>query len=217
MTLIAESCIMKNMIKRQFTGGIVIMIKGIVCDKNNKALSDVTVELKNEKFETAVSGKTDVNGRFVIETDKDTYPYLIAVKKYKTEYLEYWCRNIRSDEEIELNIRIDKLEVYGMNAFVIGGAYDSIMVYFRPMSLVKFLNNEENICPDIVDIRVLIDEECAEVIEKNVVKESFSDIKMDAYLIQIKKSGGRASSLWKSIEIEVEDESGNIGMAKIYQ
>ena len=104
-----------------------------------------------------------------------------------------------------------------MNAFVIGGGYDSIMVYFRPMSLVKFLNKEENICPDIVDIRVLIDEERAEVIEKNVVKESFGDSKMDAYLIQIKKSGGRASFLWKSIEIEVEDESGNIGMAKIYQ
>ena len=42
------------------------MIKGLVCDKNNKALSDVTVELKNEKFETVVSSKTDVNGRFVI-------------------------------------------------------------------------------------------------------------------------------------------------------
>lgn len=193
------------------------MIKGIVCDKNSKVLSDVIVELKNEKFETVVSSKTDVNGRFVIETEEDTYPYLIAVKEYRTEYLEYWCRNIRSYEEIELNIRIDKLEVYGMNAFVIGGAYDSIMVYFRPMSLVKFLNKEENICPDIVDIRVLIDEERAEVIEKNVVKESFGDSKMDAYLIQIKKSGGRASSLWKSIEIEVEDESRNIGMAKIYQ
>lgn len=193
------------------------MIKGIVCDKNSKVLSDVIVELKNEKFETVVSGKTDINGRFVIETDKDTYSYLIAVKEYRTEYLEYWCRNIRSDDESELNIRIDKLEVYGINAFVIGGAYDSIMVYFRPMSLVKFLNKEENICPDIVDIRVLIDEECAKVIEKNVVKESIGDGLMDAYLIQIKKSGGSVSSLWKSIEIEIEDKDGNIGIAKIYK
>ena len=193
------------------------MIKGLVCDKNNKALSDVTVELKNKKFEIVVSSKTDVNGRFVIETDNDTYPYLIAVKEYRTEYLEYWCRNIRSYEEIELNIRIDKLEIYGMNAFVIGGGYDSIMVYFCPMSLVKFLNEEENICPDIVDIRVWIDEECAEVIEKNVVKESVGDSLMDAYLIQIKKSGGGLSSLWKSIQLETVDKDGNIGMAKIYK
>ncbi len=83
---------------------------------------------------------------FAIETDKEAfYPYLTAVKDYAEEYLEYWCRNIKGDADIELNIRIDKLEVYGTNAFVIGGGYDSVLVYFRPMSLIKFKNGEENI------------------------------------------------------------------------
>lgn len=194
------------------------MIKGIVCDKNGSPLQGVTVELKNDKFETVLSADTDKAGQFAIETDKEAfYPYLTAVRDYAEEYLEYWCRNIKGDADIELNIRIDKLEVYGTNAFVIGGGYDSVLVYFRPMSLIKFKNGEENICPDITDIDVTIDGERAEVLEKNLVKESIGEEEMDAYLIQVKKTGDELSASWKTIELQIVDSDGNIGMAKTYK
>lgn len=191
------------------------MIKGSVKNKFGVALTDVVVELKKDDFETVYSAKSDENGYFTIEGDGKVYPYLTAVKEYGTEYLEYWCRNINSSEEIELDIIIDKLEVYGLSAFTVGGGYDSVMVYFRPMSLPRFKNGDANICPDINKICAMIDGKESEVLVHNIVKEYIGESEMDAYLIQIKKSDNTCSEDWKCIDIKIIDNDVNVGMAKL--
>ena len=191
------------------------MIKGILKDKKNNIIIDATVELKNDKFETIIETKTDNNGFFTINNDND-FKYLIAVKDYKIKYLEYWATNINSNDDIELEIIIDTLEIYGLNAFIVNGAYDSIFLYFRPMNLIKYLNKEHNICPNIKEIIVKVDNEICNILETNKVKESIGNSSLDAYLIQVKKINGLTSN-WKKIDIKITDYDNNLGMASIFK
>ncbi len=64
---------------------------------------------------------------------------LTAVKDYAVHYLEYWCQNISLESPMTLDVSFDQLEIYGLHAFMVKGGGNSLMVYFRPMSLSKFL------------------------------------------------------------------------------
>ena len=110
-------------------------------------LASVSVEIKNENFETMYQTLSDESGNFELCVPDGVYPFLTAVRNYGDQYLEYWAQNIPAQQEPELHIRIDTLEVYGLHAFIVKGAANALSIYFRPMSLEKYKAGEVDIAP----------------------------------------------------------------------
>ena len=52
-------------------------------------LPGVSVELKNEQFETVYEAVSDEAGRFSLSVPDGVYPFLTAVREYGVRYLEY--------------------------------------------------------------------------------------------------------------------------------
>ena len=85
------------------------------------------------------------------------------------------------------------------------------MIYFRPMSLVKFQERNENIAPDDISIRVEVDGKETAIIAKNTVVEVAADREMTAYLIQVE-----GTDAWNKIEIQIVDADSHYGAAAIF-
>ena len=142
------------------------------------------------------------------------YPFLTAVRDYGVSYLEYWCQNISLQANMYLNVSFDKLEIYGLHVFSVKGAGNSLMVYFRPMSLPKFQQGMQDIAPDGIVIKVSIDNQEMRVISTNLVKEFAGGRELSAYLIQIET---RESDIpWRKLDLQITDVNNHYGAATIY-
>ena len=192
-------------------------IYGTVYDKNNNPLEKALVALLNNKFEIEYSDETNNEGKFNLSVEPKYYPFFIAVKEYKENYLEYWSQNIDLDEDLEINPKIDVIEIYGLHCFQVKGAGNYLMVYFRPMSLSKFKANEKNIVPDIgkESLTVSVNGEFCEILTLSRVEEQFSDAQMTSFLIQISTDGVKFSDKNK-LELSIIDRNGDYGEASIF-
>lgn len=207
-------------------------IYGRVYDKNEQPLENAMAALLNEKFEIEFSTITDKDGKFELKAEKKTYPFFIAVKEYKEQYLEYWCQNINLQKDLELNPKIDKLEIYGLHCFKIKGAGNSMMVYFRPMSLYKFQADEIDIAPEInsESLTVSINNEFCEILTMSHIDEKVwitdeqktkdslhrdSVSSMTSYLLQISTDGVIFKENNK-LEISITDKTNSYGEAAIF-
>lgn len=200
---------------------IMNMIRGIVRDKNKKPLRQARVALLNERFEVEFSAEANENGEFSLKADTKNYPYFIATKEYKTNYLEYWAYNIRLENDIVINPKLDRLEIFSLIFFPsLDADYsDSMMVYFRPMSLSMFLSGEKNIAPDISmeDITVSINDEFQEILGIKVVREVQSQcIKpITAYAVKITSENLEFNGK-NRLEISITDKNGDYGEASLF-
>lgn len=143
--------------------------------------------------------------------------YAIKLSEYRVNRLEYWTWNVPVHENITINPQYERMEIYGINVFEPQvGPHETYMIYFRPMSLTKSLqfavdqkvNNKEfeaakqtesllndsvkiiNISPDSIspeELLVEINGVKSEVLEINKVKEYARGIKMNGYLLQVRK------------------------------
>ena len=192
-------------------------IYGTVYDKNNNPLEKALVALLNNKFEIEYSDETNNEGKFNLSAEPKYYPFFIAVKEYKENYLEYWSQNIDLDEDLEINPKIDVIEIYGLHCFQVKGAGNYLMVYFRPMSLSKFKANEKNIVPDIgkESLTVSVNGESCEILTLSYVEEQFPDTQMTSFLIQISTDGVKFSDKNK-LELSITDRNGDYGEASIF-
>lgn len=193
-------------------------IVGIVTNRDNKPLSGVNVVLKNHEFRDMFSTTTNNNGEYILEADGGYYPYIFAVREYGENYLEYWGQNIYLTDNLEINMKIGKLEIYGLNCFVIKGGYPALTVYFRPMSLRKALAEEEDIAPNLVPrmISAVVNENHAKVYLLNKVQEFVGENTMTAYLMQISCPSEEREKNKNFLQLHIEDEDGDIGEASIY-
>lgn len=189
-------------------------LDGVIKDKIGMALGGVAVEIKNSDFQTLYSAESDLGGYFSIDAPEGMYPFVTAVKEYGTKYLEYWCHNVDLTEDKTLDIVIDSLEIYGLNVFSVAGAYNSLMVYFRPMSLRKFQKGDADICPDIKRIRVCVDGQNTKILTENETCEYAGDVTFKAYLLQVENPN--SDRRWTKLDISILDEDVNIGAAAIY-
>ncbi len=182
-------------------------------------LSDVSVELKNERFETIYETVSDEAGRFSLSVPDGTYPFLTAVREYGDRYLEYWAQNVPAQGELTLDVCIDTLEVYGLHAFHVKGAANALTVYFRPMSLQKFRSGAHDIAPklDKRSITVLVDGQQSEVYSLNRVQEYAGEDAglLTAYLLQA--SVPRDADEWTRVDITVRDSDGRFGCAALFR
>ena len=186
---------------------------GTTKDKNGNALPEVLIEIKDESFHTLYQTKSDARGIYSIELPVGTYAFLTAVREYGESYLEYWCQNICITREVRLDIKIDTLEVYGLQVFTVKGAYPSLMIYFRPMSLTKYQNHDADICPNLQKMRVWINEKEAPILATNHVKEHIGERTLNAFLIQAALPG---NVKWERLDLEILDETNAYGAATVF-
>ncbi|MCM1058204.1 MAG: carboxypeptidase-like regulatory domain-containing protein [Firmicutes bacterium] len=191
------------------------IIKGQITDKNNKPVEGADAGVMDRNFEPVYRTVTDAEGRYALEIPDGYYPFFIAVKAYGEENLEYWCNNIELDGELELNCRIDKLEIYGLNVFEVKGAAPALTIYFRPMSLVKVQKGEADIAPELTEesITCLVNGEECKLLVMNMVKEYTSEGLLTGCLIQVSRPGNMAER--NKLDIILQDKEGNLGMASL--
>ena len=189
-------------------------IEGYVTDKNKLPIANALIEVKGENFATLFSTESREDGYYVLDIPMGQYPFLTAVRDYGVSYLEYWCQNISLQANMYLNVSFDKLEIYGLHVFSVKGAGNSLMVYFRPMSLPKFQQGMQDIAPDGIVIKVSIDNQEMRVISTNLVKEFAGGRELSAYLIQIET---RESDIpWRKLDLQITDVNNHYGAATIY-
>ena len=189
-------------------------LSGYTVDKQKTPVADVMVEVKDDRFQTLYRTASDENGYYEIEAAEAVYPFVIAVKDYGVNNLEYWCQNLDLRQDQRLDMAFDKLEIYGLHAFAVKGGLNALMVYFCPMSLAKFQAGEANIAPEIADVKVRIDGAAVGVLITNEVKESIGDGEMTAYLVHVENPN--ADRQWKRLDLELWDQAGNFGAATIF-
>ena len=185
-----------------------MILYGYIKDKYN-----LPVEQKNSSFETLYATCTDTEGYYKFDIPPAHYPFFFAVKGYKETGLEYWCQGIVLNADLQLDAKIDTLEIYGLHAFSVKGAGNGLMVYFRPMALDKFLQGCQDIAPDEIDIKAYVDGKEQAVVNVNKVYEYAGVYKMTAYLVQIDI---QTVDRWNKLDVEIWDKNGNYGAASIF-
>ncbi|MGO1470729.1 MAG: carboxypeptidase-like regulatory domain-containing protein [Tissierella sp.] len=193
-------------------------ITGIISDKNGKAMNKVSVILMDKNFKEITSTMTNKDGEYCLNPEGNHYPFMVAFKDYKEKYLEFWCHNINLNKDIVINGSIDKLEIYGLHCFRILGAYPSLTVYFRPMSLEKYNNGEADISPNITNdsIKAFINNEDIKILKVNKIKEYCGDTCLTAYLMQVSLPEGLLHKSENLLDIEILDLDGFFGQASIF-
>lgn len=191
-------------------------IYGQVTDKYHQPVAGATVGVMNRDFEMLYQTLTDADGKYRLELPDGAYPFLIAVKDYTVQNLEYWCNAISLQGQLELHCQIDTLEVYGLHVFAVKGAFPALTVYFRPMSLVKYLAKEQDIAPDLTEdsLTCLVNGEPCPLLLMNQVQEYSQDGTLGAYLIQIARPQTLAQR--NKLDLIVKDADGNAGMASLF-
>lgn len=191
-----------------------MILEGYVTDKNKAPIANALIEVKGEDFVTLFSTESNEDGYYVLDIPTGQYPFLTAVKDYGVNFLEYWCQNILLQADMSLDVSFDKLEIYGLHVFSVKGAGNSLMVYFRPMSLAKFQQGMQDIVPDDIAIKVSIDNQEMPVINTNLVKEFAGGCELSAYLIQVETS--ESNMPWHKFDLQITDAENHYGAATIF-
>lgn len=134
--------------------GDYVTVKGRVTDYNGSPVDSCNVGIFNPDFSTAYSTYSDKDGYYRIDSvAKGTYAsiYAMRLKEYprmaavepKDMKLEFWAWNVIAENDIDLDIRYDKLELYGTTAFYEFGGRPELLVYTRPMSVTKVINDPD--------------------------------------------------------------------------
>ena len=179
-----------------------VRVFGRVTDFEGRPIQGATIELKNSHFRNAAESTSDKDGRYSFIAPKGIYMALAAVKDYQVKSLEYWAWNVPAEQDLEINPRFDRLEVYAINAWRPQGAYPSYLICFRPMSLTRTIKKfveaggmdnlqklpVMDIAPELTadDIQVAVDGQPVKVLQVNKVRESGGPSQyLFAYLIQV--------------------------------
>ena len=191
-----------------------MILEGYVTDKNKLPIANALVEVKGDNFVTLFSAESNDEGYYKLDLPAGKYPFLTAVKDYGVNCLEYWCQNISLQADMSLDVSFDKLEIYGLHVFDVKGAGNSLMVYFRPMSLPKFQQGMLDIAPEDIVIKATIDNQEVRVINTNMVKEFAGGRELTAYLIQVETS--KSNIAWHKFDLQITDADNHYGAATIY-
>lgn len=198
-----------------------ITITGKVTDFNNNPIDSAIIEIKNNNSKTLYTTYSSKTGDYSMSIDEGLYFALscIRMRDYGINNLEFWAWNVQAFNNITLNIHYDKLEIYGVNVFRIQCAYPGYTIYFRPMSLTRFLNKMTDISPSIenLDLSVEINGRNVKINSVQKVSEFNNTQKIYGFLIQTDLTDS-ANNDFDIIKIVGRDkENGDMGEAIYYQ
>lgn len=122
-----------------------VVIRGKITDFENRPVANALVMLKGTDFSGFVDTTySDSVGQYAMTVKSGKYSGLAIVNmdEYAKTKLEFWAFEIPAFDHFQIDARYDKLEVYGVNVFQIQGGYPGYTIYFRPMSLSRFLRDD---------------------------------------------------------------------------
>ncbi len=107
-----------------------IEISGQVTDFEGNPIDSAVVQLKHPDFSEAYSTYSDADGNYKLTgVKKGVYAamYVLRPKEYprknavspKDMRLEFWAWNVIADRNLTINPRYHRLELYGLNAFMV--------------------------------------------------------------------------------------------------
>jgi len=209
-----------------------VRVHGRVSDFTASAIAGAQVRLMDRSFQPVAEAVSDSSGRYELRIPSAQYMALIAIRdsEYRSSRLEYWAWDIPATQDLEINPRYDRMEIYAMNAFRPQGGYPSYMIYFRPMSLSMvesglkrdstFLTKSSiDIAPHLgkEDIEVLINDHIVPILAMSRVHESGGQAMMFGYLIQCALPEGWNAQALDRIRIVVTDPaSGDKGEGLLF-
>jgi hypothetical protein len=203
-------------------------LHGRVTDFEGRPVHNALVRVLERGFRGDIAtALTDEYGMYGVEIESGTYLGIWICKDYKEKALEYWAWHVPVYDDLELNARVDGLEVYGLNVFWPRHA-SVLMVYFRPMSLKRVRAYESgkhdeagliDIAPNLrpADIEVAIDGEAAPLLCVNKVREQTPPDYMDAYLVHVQADGILETDAYRKINVAIVDrETQEKGEASVF-
>lgn len=128
-----------------------VKISGKVTDYNGCPVDSCTVLIYNPDFTEAYETLSNSQGFYSLDSIPkgryaaiaamrvNEYPRMLAVAPEDMK-LEFWAWNVIADHDITLNIRYDKMELYGTKAFIEYGGRQEMLIYTRPMSVTKVIS-----------------------------------------------------------------------------
>lgn len=207
-----------------------VKISGRVTDFNGNPVDSCTVLIYNPDFSEAYETLSDSSGNYLLDSIPagkyaaiaamrvNEYPRMLQVPPQDMK-LEFWAWNVIADRDMTLDIRYDKLELYGTKAFIEYGGRQEMLIYTRPMSVTKviayqnFIDKSEaernsivTVEPQYMSFEVYVDGEPMEIysiqplILPNTNGNSDNDI---CYLIQAKLPTDIYSRNQKNYEVRV--------------
>ena len=145
-----------------------VEISGKVTDFNGNPIDSAIIELMHPNFTAAYSAYSDSNGDYKLTgVKKGTYMamYVIRPNEYPRKNavppedmrLEFWAWNVIADRDLLINPHYGRLELYGLNAYMIMGGGTGMWLYVRPMSLAKLLKYDTGVYTNKSKIDELVD------------------------------------------------------------
>jgi len=207
-----------------------ITISGYVTDFNGNPIEKCNLELLHRDFIGAYQTVSDKNGYYAFENlEKGRYMALNALRQ--EEYprsnavseedmrLEFWAWNIIAEENITINPRYERLELYGTNVFEIYGGYNGFFVYFRPMSLKKVLsystyldkktveaeNPDVSVKPEYMDVKIFADDEPLKINSITPIEEYVGTMSMMGYIVQVDAPKKKTDKPYIVFRVEAEN------------
>lgn len=189
-----------------------VIISGVVTDFNSQPIDSSVVQIMDRSFTPIYQTHTGKNGAYSLEVKKGTYAAIFAMrlKEYprmnavpeSDMRLEFWGWNLVADRDLKINPRYGKLELYGTTVYAVIGGYDGVFLYFRPMSVSKYLSYSKEIYldkakagkiadpsvkPEHLKVNVYADDELLKINSIQSVQEFAGEESrpMTAYLIQL--------------------------------
>lgn len=205
-----------------FTQENTVTLSGKVTDFEGNPIDSAIVLIKDNDFKDLYTTYSDAEGNYSIKVKKDTYYAMVSVRMqdYGKTKLEFWAWNLMVDNDMNLDIKYDKLEVYGVNVFRVQGAYPGYTIYFRPMALSRYLDaNADQNNPDLapekenLDVQVYINNEPVQINLIQQVKEFVGKNTLNAYLVHTELGNAKHNEKTE-IRIVLKDKKyGDIGEA----
>ncbi len=176
------------------------LITGKVTDFNGNPVDSALVELKKRDFTTATNTYSGKDGTYKLAADEGKYMLMTCIRPGEfpagsnlnaaDQRLRFMAWNIILSGNLEIDIRYNRLEIYGVNIFRVPGGVPGYMIYCRPMSLTRAQQSDNDLDltpgPDELDIQVEINGHPVKVnkiqrIEEYTGKDSY----LYAYLLQV--------------------------------
>lgn len=209
-----------------------ITISGQVTDFEGMPKDSSVVRLLYPDFSNAYITYTDKDGYYKLENvEKGKYMAMYAMRKkeYPRENavpkddmrLEFWAWNVIANKDLVINPRYHRLEVYGTTVFQNFGGYPGFFIYFRPMSITKYLSYSQEIYldkkkaeqvadisvkPENLAIKVFADNELLKINSIQPVEEFLGGMPITGYIVQVDKPKNKSAEPYIVFRIEAENK-----------